>query len=136
MELTARTIFGIVLLLAGVGGLICGLVHEITWWKRRGWLLTTGVVTGHASHKRDGKVLYPIIEYETEFGSKSFISRYGGSRPPAFGADVKVAHHPEMTAEEHFTVSNRILFSLLFFSVGLALSLSGILLLWPAFQAK
>ncbi len=136
MELTARTIFGILLLLAGGGGIICGLLHEITWWKRRGWHLTTGVVTGHACHKKDGKVLYPIIQYETEMGAKTFISKYGGSKPPEFGSDVKVAHHPEMIAEEHFTVSNRIIFSFLFFSVGLVLTLAGTLLLWHGFQAK
>jgi hypothetical protein len=136
MEITAQMIFGSILFLAGLGGLIGGMIHEITWWKRRGWHLTTGVVTGHACHKKDGKVLYPIIQYETEIGSKSFISKYGGSKPPPFGADVKVAHHPEMIAEEHFTVSNRILFSLLFFSVGLVLTIAGALLIWTTSQAK
>ncbi|MEQ1843872.1 MAG: hypothetical protein ABL994_25995, partial [Verrucomicrobiales bacterium] len=60
-----------------------------------------------------------------------------GEGGTGFVAAVCVRDHwTEMTAEEHFTVSNRILLSRLFFSVGLVLTLAGTLLLWPDFQAK
>ncbi|MDF1813700.1 MAG: DUF3592 domain-containing protein [Verrucomicrobiales bacterium] len=113
-------------------GAICiifGLAHEVTWMRRRGWLLSQGQVVDHEGDRKDGKVLYPVIEYHTELGSKSFVSKYGSGKPPQVGDVVQVAHHPSMLSQEHFSVSNRILFTVLSIASGLVVLSVGFVLL-------
>jgi hypothetical protein len=129
MQFDGHSIIGIVTIVLGAAFIICGLVHEITWLRRRGWALSKGVVIDHKGDGKDGSVKYPVIEYHTGEGGKSFVSKYGGAKPPEVGSEVNVAHHPSMEAEEHFTISNRILFSVLAISIGLIITIVGTVIL-------
>lgn len=87
----------------------CGAIwHEAAWQRRKHWKRTRGVVVGHVEQDSS----HPRIEYETEAGTRRFVSLYGGTCIPHVGAEVIVWHAPDCLKAEWFTITNRWLFTI------------------------
>ena len=80
--------------------------HERKWKFRRTWLIASGRVVGRSEGDEAGDY-YPEIEFSHEGGTKTFVSKYGGTGCPAIGEQVKVIYTPDTLEAEHYTWSNR-----------------------------
>ena len=80
--------------------------HERKWKFRRSWLIASGSVVGRIEGDEAGSY-YPEIEFSHEGGTKTFVSKYGGTGCPAIGEEVRLIYTPDNLEAEHYTWSNR-----------------------------
>ena len=92
--------------------LLLTLWHESRWLKRRKWLKTKGRVIEIVSSGADDDP-HPKIEYKMNDTIQNFVSDYGGSSCPVVGESVIVLYEPESNQAEHFTQTNRWLFTII-----------------------
>lgn len=85
--------------------------HERKWKFRRSWLIVSGRVVGRSEGDEAGDY-YPKIELSYEGGTKTFVSKYGGTDCPVIGEQVRVIYKPDNLEAEHYTWSNRWLFTI------------------------
>ena len=90
-------------LLVALAAIAVAVVHEICWWRRRSWTLSTGIVVSETEHD---DAIVPEIEFTFHGKAKRFVSNYGG-RGVGVGAKVNVLYDPETGDAEQLKWSNR-----------------------------
>ncbi len=110
----------------GLLAITLAIVHEFTWWRRRGWSRGRGVIVGHKEHWNDGVYYNPEIQFDGPNGVSRFVSKYGSNKKPHLGRTVDIVVDESGESAEHICVSNRFLptfvpvvFGLIFIIVGL-----------------
>lgn len=87
--------------------------HEYTWWKKRHWTQAEGIIIGFkANRDSDGVSYNPEIEFKSGANQISFISIYGSGKKPTLGAKVEIFVDESGQLAEHYSFSNRMLFTL------------------------
>jgi hypothetical protein len=111
----------------GVLCLILSIWHEYKWHKRSHWKFAIGVIIDFkVDADADGTTYAPIIEYRSSTGKRSFTSNYSSSGKAQIGSDAKIIISEDGLDAEHYSFSNRwlftiipIVFGIIFISVGL-----------------
>jgi hypothetical protein len=121
MEVLAYTIA----LLAGCSCFALACWHEWKWWGRSKWVRTTGEVVGIELQGSEGDE-HPRISFCQDGKIQEFTSDYGGTGCPRVGDLVTVLFDPVTQKAEHFTTSNRVLFTIAPLAFGILFSVIGL----------
>ncbi|MBK1853888.1 DUF3592 domain-containing protein [Verrucomicrobiaceae bacterium 5K15] len=126
MELLVDTIA----ILVGAACLVLTGWHEWFWWRRSSWIKTSGTVSAIDLQGADMNK-HPRITFQHEGKVQEFTSQYGGSTCPEAGECVTVLYDPETLKAEHFTLGNRLLFTLAPLAFGLMFTAIGVVGITP-----
>lgn len=112
----------------GLAFIAFGMIHELTWFRRRRGVAVKGVVVEiimDHSPSEGGPWYHPKIEYSIGEETRCFVSKHGASAPAPVGTLVDVWVSSEGREAEVLTSANRLVFSLIPLAFGLLFVVTG-----------
>lgn len=118
----------VIFTLLGLSLITGGVSHEISWWRRRKWIKSEGVIVGFKEESGcDDMYYYPEIQFDGPDGATRFTSRYASAGKPRIGKSVKILmENKSGGSAEHLSLSTRRLWTLAPIVFGLPFALMGI----------
>ena len=110
-----------------IGGvfIVTAIWHERSWWTRRAWIKTVGLVVGYESQGSEVD-LHPCIEFNHEEQTQIFVSNHSREPRLKVGDSVQVVYDPSSLEAEYLGYDSRFFPSVIMIVLGFVLLFFGL----------